>query len=94
MPAQRKRAGQRLRARKPAAAKVVELSFKMEEPLNEVIDSVYALRLMGHGLTQLASDEEGCAIAAVAWTACQRLDALQETWRSLCKAAVRARDAS
>ena len=93
MPAQRKRAGNRPRARKVAAAKVVELAFRMEEPLNEALDSVQALQLMGHGLTQLAGDEEGRAVAAVACTARRRLDSLQQTWRSLCKAAVQTRDA-
>jgi hypothetical protein len=93
MPAPRKRAGKRPRARNAAAAKVVELAFRMEEPLNEALDSVQELHLMGHGLTLLAGDEEGRPFAAVAFTARQRLDSLQQTWRSLCKAAVQARDA-
>jgi hypothetical protein len=31
------------------------------------------------------------AVAEIAWTACQRLDALQDAWRSLCKIAARAK---
>jgi hypothetical protein len=30
-------------------------------------------------------------VTEIAWTACQRLDALQDAWRSLCKIAARAR---
>jgi hypothetical protein len=93
MPAQRKRAGKRARSKSAAAVKVLELAFQMEEPLNEAIDAAHALRFMGYGLSQLAAEDEGRAIAAVAWTACQSLDVLQETWRSLCKAAVRAKNA-
>jgi hypothetical protein len=93
MPAQRKRAGKRARAQRTAGARVRDLAFAMEEPLNEAIDAAHALRFMGYGLSQLAAEDEGRAIAAVAWTACQRLAALQETWRSLCKAAVRAKNA-
>ena len=91
MPAQHKRGGKRTRAQKSARPKVAALAFDMEEPLNEAIDAVQALRFIGYGLTQHAGDEEGRAVAAVAWTACQRLDALQETWRRLCKTAVRGR---
>lgn len=93
MPAPRKRVGERTHAQKSAAAKVVELAFDMEEPLNAAIDAAHALRLIGHGLNQLAGEEESRAVATIAWTACQRLGALQQTWRSLCKSAVRARGA-
>jgi len=90
MPA-RKRAGKRLRARKSGSAKLAALALDMEVPLNEAIDAAHALRLIGHGMAQFAGEEEGRAVAAVAWTACQRLDTLQQTWRSLCKIAVRAK---
>ncbi len=82
----RKRVGKRLRARKPGSAKVVALALDMEEPLNEAIDAVHALRFIGYGLAQHGDEAEGRAVAALAWTACQRLDALQETWRRLWKA--------
>ncbi len=85
MPAQRKRAGKRPRARKSSGARVISLALDMEVPLNEAIDAVQALRFIGYGLTQNGGDEEGSAVAAIAWTACQRLDALQETWSRLCK---------
>jgi len=90
MPAQ-KRAGKPLRAQKSAQARVVALVLDMEEPLNETIDAAQALRFIGYGLRQHAGEEEGRAVAAIASTACERLDALRETWRRLCKAAVRAR---
>jgi len=69
----------------------VALAFEMEVPLNEAIDAAQALRFIGYGLIQDAGEEPGRAVAAIAWIACERLDALRETWRRLCKAAVRAR---
>jgi len=84
MPA-RKRAGKRPRARKPGSAKIMALALHMEEPLNEAIDAVHALRLMGYGLTEVSGEVEGRALAAVAGTACQRLDAVKQIWRSLCQ---------
>ena len=84
MPAQ-KRAGKRPRARKPGSAKIAALALDMEEPLNEAIDAVHALRLMGYGFTELSSEVEGRALAAIAWTACRRLDAVKQIWRSLCQ---------
>jgi hypothetical protein len=86
MPALRKRAGKRLRVRKSPAARVIALAVDMEEPLNEAIDAVQALRFIGYGLTQHGGEEEGRAVSSLAWTACQRLDVLQETWRRLWKA--------
>ncbi len=82
----RKRVGKRLRARKSGSAKAVALALDMEEPLNEAIDAVQALRFIGYGLTQHGDEAEGRAVAALAWKAYQRLDALQETWRKLWKA--------
>jgi len=86
MPAPKKRAGKRLRARKSGSAKAVALALDMEEPLNEAIDAAHALRFIGYGLTQHGDEAEGRAVAALAWTACQRLEALQEIWRRLWKA--------
>ncbi len=93
MPARNTRAGKRLRAQKSAGAKVVALALDMEEPLNDAIDAAHALRFIGYGLRESLGGDEGRAVAAVAWTACRQLDALQQTWRSLCKCAVRARGA-
>ncbi len=88
----RKRAGKRLRTRKSRSGKSAALALDMEEPLNEAIDAVHALRFIGYGLTQHGDEAEGRAVAALAWTACQRLGALQETWERLCKSVVRGRD--
>jgi hypothetical protein len=82
MPASRKRAGQPMRANS-AARKLVSLSLAMEVPLNEATDAVHALRLIGYGLEGQGEQEVGRAVAKIAWGACQRLDALQDTWRSL-----------
>ncbi len=90
MPAQ-KRAGKRPRTQESARVRAVALAFEMEVPLNEAIDAAQALRFIGYGLIQDAGEEPGRAVAAIAWIACERLDALRETWRRLCKAAVRAR---
>jgi hypothetical protein len=92
MPA-RKRAGKRLHARR-AEDKLVELCLDMEDALDRVVDVAHALRLIGHGLghgsKQSAADEqEGRAVAAVAWTACERLDSLRQAWRNLCKFTLR-----
>jgi hypothetical protein len=65
---------------------VAALALDMEEPLNEAIDAAQALRFIGYGLTQHGGEHEGRAVAALAWTACQRLEALQETWRRLWRA--------
>ncbi len=62
MPAQRKRAGKRPRARKSSGARVISLALDMEVPLNEAIDAVQALRFIGYGLTQNGGDEEGSAV--------------------------------
>jgi hypothetical protein len=97
----RKRAGRTMRAAKPqagkpsaklpAARKLSSVALGMEVPLREASDAVHALRLMGYGLEGQGSSNDGRAIADVAWTACQRLDALDEAWRRLCEIAVRRR---
>ena len=63
----------------------------MEVPLNEATDAVRALRLIGYGLEGQGEKEAGRAVARIAWGACQRLDALKDTWRSLHRVAVRVR---
>lgn len=97
----RKRASRSMRAAKPAAAKpsakmpsarqLSSIALDMEVPLREASDAVHALRLMGYGLEGQGSSNEGRAIADVAWTACQRLNALDDVWRSLCDIVVRRR---
>jgi hypothetical protein len=81
MAARRHRASKAMRARNAAAKKLLALALDMEEPLNEAREAVHALRLMGHGLTQLCGEDEAGALAATAWTACQRLDAVRQIWR-------------
>jgi hypothetical protein len=90
MPARRKRAGRSMRA-SSAARKLISLSIAMEVPLNEATDAVHALRLIGYGLEGQGEQEVGRAVAQIAWGACQRLDALQEAWRSLHAIAARAK---
>jgi hypothetical protein len=101
MPAPRKRADRTVRAAKPsagkpsakmpAAKKLSSIALDMEVPLREASDAVHALRLMGYGLEGQGSSSDGRAIADVAWTACQRLDALDDVWRRLCEMVVRRR---
>jgi hypothetical protein len=95
MPTRKTRAGTPLRTRR-AEQKLVELFLDMEEKLDQVVDVAHALRLIGHGLghdlKQSAADEqEGRAVAAVASTACERLDTLRQAWRNLCKFTLRSR---
>ena len=89
MPTQKTRAGTPMRTRWPND-KLVELCLDMEDALDQVVDVAHALRLIGHGLghgsKQSAADEqEGRAVAAVASSACERLDTLRQAWRNLCK---------
>jgi hypothetical protein len=95
MPTRKTRAGTPLRMRSPKD-KLVELCFDMEEALEQVADVAHALRLighgLGHGLKQSAADEqEGRAVAAVASSACERLDTLRQACRNLCKFTLGAR---
>jgi hypothetical protein len=95
MPTRKARAGMPLRTRRPKD-KLVELCLDMEDALDQVVDVAHALRLighgLGHGLKQSAADEqEGRAVAAVAWTACKRLDTLRQACRNLCKCTSRTR---
>ena len=81
MPRTRRASRTRSRAPSPAKrlAKVRALVFDMEEPLNEAIDYVVALRLIGCGLAALDNDN-GRAILATAWAVSKRLDALKALW--------------
>ena len=89
MPTRKTRAGTPLSTRSPKD-KLVELCLDMEDPLNQAIDAAQALLLMGRGLKQSDADaEESRAVAAVAWTACERLDTLRQAWRNLCKFTLR-----
>ena len=88
MPTRKTRAGAPMRTRQ--AEKLTALCFDMENPLNQAIDAAQALLLMGRGLKQSDADaEESRAVAAVAWTACERLDTLRQAWRNLCKFTLR-----
>jgi len=77
-PRKRSRAG--TRAKSPA--KLHDLVFDMEVPLNEAIDHVVALRLIGCGLTTDDRDN-GRAIVTTSWAASQQLDALKDIWRKM-----------
>lgn len=91
MPTRKTRAGTPLRTRR-SEDKLVELCLDMEDPLNQAIDAAQALLLMGRGLKQSDADaEESRAVAAVACTACERLDTLRQAWRNLCKFTLRTR---
>jgi hypothetical protein len=54
----------------------------MEVPLNETIDFVRALALIGNGIA-MDHDDNGHAITAVAAAAAERLEVLKATWRRL-----------
>jgi hypothetical protein len=95
MPTRKPRAGTPPRTPR-AEDKLVELCLDMEDALDQVVDVAHALRLighgLGHGLKQSAADEqEGRAVSAVAWTACERLETLRQAWRNVCKFTLRTR---
>ena len=95
MPTRKTRAGTPLRTRRPDD-RLVELCLDIEDALDQVLDVAHALRLIGHGLghglnQSAADDQEGRAVAAVASTACERLDTLRQAWRNLCKFTLRTR---
>ena len=87
MPAPRKRVGKPMRTASAAAEKLMALCFDMEEALNEAFDATHATHLIGHGLREFANEPEA---RATAWLACQKIEALQQIWRDLFKAAARA----
>jgi hypothetical protein len=73
-----------------AAEKLMALCFDMEEALNEAFDATHATHLIGHGLREFANEPEARAVASTAWLACQKVEALQQIWRDLFKAAAQA----
>jgi hypothetical protein len=66
-------------------AKVQGLALDMEEPLNEIENLAQVLRFIGYGL-ESHNDDSGSPIAALAWTAIERLSALRQIWRKMIKA--------
>ena len=67
---------------------LAELIRQMDAPLSEAIGLVEALRLMGHGLTELGRDE-GDAILNVTDAAHERLMSVQDAWLGLVQTARR-----
>ncbi len=90
MPAPRKRVSTSLRPSKAAASKLVSLCLDMEELLNEAQDAARVVHLIGHGLREFVNENEARAVAAAAWNACQKVEALRRMWHDLFKAAARA----
>ncbi len=68
--------------------KTLRFALDMEEPLNDAMEFVQALRMIGNGMAA-DYDDNGRAIAAVARAALQRLDALEDAWSGLIKAGQR-----
>jgi hypothetical protein len=66
--------------------KVRAIAFDMEEPLNEALDFVVALRLIGNGLIA-NHDDDGRAIYTIAWAASERIETLKEKWERIFRAA-------
>jgi hypothetical protein len=64
-------------------AEVAHLAFQMGPPLEEAIDFVQALELIGYSMDAAESDER--AVITVATTAGKRLEAVQEAWRGVIK---------
>ena len=87
MPAPRKRAGKPVGSTKAAASRLVALCLDMEEVLNEAVDAARVTHLVGHGLRDFVNEDETRAVAASAWTTCQKVEALRRTWNDVFKAA-------
>jgi len=87
MPARGKRAGKAVRPPKAAASRLVALCLDMEEVLNEAVDAARATHLVGHGLRDFVNEPEARAVAASAWTTCQKVEALRRAWNDVFKAA-------
>jgi len=83
MPRARRAPG--LRPRAPYSDKLRALALEMELPLQDVENLIHALRLIGHGI-EAFDNPDGRAIAALAWTAAQRLDEVKERWNGMLKA--------
>ena len=82
----------RARAKNPRAqaaeamrAKLAHLAFRMEQPLDDAIDFVQALSLMGYGMMGSVAEGDERAIVTVAGAASKRLDALKDAWRGVIK---------
>ena len=71
----------------PRLEKVLELSLKMEEPINEAIHLVRALGLMGYGMGGRVPEDDGQSVSTVAFAARDRLEDLQGTCERLFRAA-------
>jgi hypothetical protein len=85
MPATSRAGKKRSRASACPAKDPFALLLDMEEPLTDAINTVQALRLMGHGL--ILHDETGSEpIVALAWMTAQRLDAVKEIWNKMLEA--------
>lgn len=46
-----------------------------------------ATHLVGHGLRDFVNEDEARAVAASAWTTCQKVETLRRTWNDVFKAA-------
>jgi hypothetical protein len=62
--------------------KIMKFALDMEEPLNDAIEFVLALRMIGDGMVA-DYDDQGRPIAAVARAASRRLQALESAWLGL-----------
>jgi len=76
-----------VRPTKAAASRLVTLCLDMEEVLNEAVDAARATHLVGHGLRDFVGEHEASAVAASAWTTCQKVEALRRIWNDVFKAA-------
>lgn len=89
MPARRQRAKTSVRSNKAPPSKLVSLCLDMEEVLNDAQDAARAMNLIGHGLHEFVNENDARAITAVAWNACQKIEALRRMWGDLYEAATR-----
>jgi hypothetical protein len=64
--------------------KVMGFALDMEEPLNDAMEFVQALQMIGDGMVADHNDQ-GRPISAVARAASRRLDVLKDTWLGLFK---------
>lgn len=62
--------------------KVMGFALDMEEPLNDAMEFVLALQMIGDGM-MADYDDKGRPIAAVARAASRRLQALENAWLGL-----------
>ncbi|HWA89123.1 MAG TPA: hypothetical protein VG889_03760 [Rhizomicrobium sp.] len=76
------------------AQRLWALAADMEEPLNDAIALVRALRLTGDAMIAEANPECGEPVVAVARVAAERLADLSQVWAAICEAAASARAAT